>query len=68
MHGELLRPMLFVGCLVREWELQCRMLLRPWHGAVSVLWMEIGNREWRLWSSKIHARRDAMSGFLFVLP
>ena len=33
----------FVGYLIREWERQCRMLLRPWHGAVSVLWMEIGN-------------------------
>ena len=43
MHGELLRPMLFVGCLVREWELQCRMLVRPWYGTVLVLWMEIGD-------------------------
>ena len=42
MHG-LRRRMLLVGCLVREWELRCRMLIRLWHGAVSVLWMEIGN-------------------------
>ena len=45
MHGELLRLVLFVGCLVREWELQFRMLLRPWHCAVSVFVDGDGNIE-----------------------